>query len=168
MLTNADLKFAPAITSKSRSLPVTQSSVHQILGSPDRPARQTAWNNYMDRHLEFKNTLASNLTTSIKANVFGARARKHSSSLEASLFENNVPPVVFHNLIEVFKSNLPTWHKYWEIRKRALGLDSLHVYDITAPLSQNPPRVPYTQAVEWIANGMQPLGDDYVAALRRG
>ncbi len=121
MITNADFKFAPAVNSKGRKLEVTQSSIHQILGTPDRAARKTAWNNYMDPHLEFKNTLASNLTTSIKANVFTMRARKHESSLNASLFETNVPLEVFHNLISTFQKHLPVWHRYFDIRRKALG-----------------------------------------------
>src|SRR5258708_18053305 len=122
MMTNADFKFAPALNSKGKKLEVTQSSIHKILGEADRKARAATWNNYMDQHVEFKNTLASNLTTSIKANVFYARARKHQSSLAASLFEQNIPLEVFHNLINTFKKHLPVWHRYFEIRRKALGL----------------------------------------------
>src|SRR5512141_1432298 len=156
MMTNADFKFAPAVTGKGGKLEVTQSSVHQILGTADRKARQTAWNNYMDRHLEFKNTLASNLTTSIKANVFGARARKHSSSLEASLFENNVPPVVFHNLIDTFQKNLPTWHRYFDIRRKALGQSNITYYDMWAPLAKKDVKITFKEAVDMICEGLRP------------
>ncbi len=79
LIANADFNFAPAVTRKDKKLVVTQSSIHEILNQPDRKARQTAWNNYMDRHVEFKNTLASNLTTSIKANVFLCRMPENMS-----------------------------------------------------------------------------------------
>jgi oligoendopeptidase F len=75
---------------------------------------------------------------------------------------------VFHTLIEVFKENLPTWHRYWRVRREALGYDALYVYDIKAPLTEAKPEVPYEQAVVWICEGMAPLGEEYVAAIRRG
>jgi oligoendopeptidase F len=102
----------------------------QIMSNPDRVARRTCWENYQDAYLEFKNTLASNLNTSLKQNVFQARARRHSSTLEASLFANNVPVEVFHNLIETFRKNLPTWHRYFALRTKALGVADLQVYDM--------------------------------------
>jgi oligoendopeptidase F len=100
--------------------------------------------------------------------VFYIRARGYSSSLEASLAPNNIPIEVFHNLIEVFKKNLPTWHRYWRIRRKALGYKKLHVYDLKAPLLSSPPSVSYQQAVEWIAAGMEPLGREYVDVLCKG
>jgi oligoendopeptidase F len=168
MLTNADFKFAPAVSGKGRKLEITQSSVHQILGTADREARRAAWNNYMDRHLEFKNTLASNLETSIKANVFGMRARKHDSSLVASLFENNIPEDVFHNLIETFRKHLPVWHRYFEIRRKALGQSSITYYDMWAPLVKKDVKLTFEQAVEMICDGLQPMGPDYTDTIRRG
>ena len=81
---------------------------------------------------------------------------------------NFIPVEVFHALIDTYRKHIPIWHRYWELRRRALGLDVLHVYDIKAPLSARPPRIPFKQAVEWIAQGMAPLGDDYVRTLRRG
>ncbi len=168
LITNADFNFAPAINSKDKKLVVTQSSIHEILNQPDRKARQTAWNNYMDRHVEFKNTLASNLTTSIKANVFYARARNHKSSLAASLFEQNVPIEVFHNLIDTFKKHLPVWHRYFEIKRKALGQRDIAYYDMWAPLTKKRPQVSFEQAVDIISESLAPMGKDYVDVLRRG
>jgi oligoendopeptidase F len=104
----------------------------------------------------------------VKQDVFVARARRYGSSLEAALRPNFIPLEVFHSLIATFKANLPTWHRYWRIRKRALGLGELHVYDTKAPLTSAPLALPYQQAVEWICEGMAPLGEEYVAAMRRG
>jgi oligoendopeptidase F len=168
LITNADFQFSPAVTSKDKKLVVTQSSIHEILNQPDRKARQTAWNHYMDRHVEFKNTLASNLTTSIKANVFYARARNHESSLAASLFEQNVPVEVFHNLIDTFKKHLPIWHRYFEIKRKALGQRDIAYYDMWAPLTKKRPQVSFEQAVDMICDGLAPMGKDYVDALRKG
>jgi oligoendopeptidase F len=168
MLTNADFKFKPAVNSKGRKLVVTQSSVHEILRSPDRVARQSGWNNYMDRHVEFSNTLASNLGTSIKANVFNARAHRHESTLAASLFENNVPVEVFYNLLDTFKRNLPVWHRYFDLRRRALGLSSISYYDMWAPLARRDVKITFGEAVDMICDGLQPMGRDYTDTIRRG
>ncbi len=168
MLTNADFKFAPAETSSGRKLAVTQSSVHQILMTSDRSARKTAWNHYMDRHVEYKNTLASNLITSMKANVFQTRARKHESSLAASLFENDVPVEVFHNLISTFKRHLPIWHRYFALRRKALGQRDLAYYDMWAPLTKRQPKLSFEQSVTMITEGLAPLGREYTETIRRG
>jgi oligoendopeptidase F len=168
MLADADLKFPPAIASDGTEVEVTQGTMDKILNSPDREARRTAWESYADTYLAFKNTLTNNLVTSIKQNVFLSRARRYESSLEAALFENNVPLEVFHTLIGIFQKNLPTWHRYWRIRRKALGVDTLHPYDIWAPLTDAQPTIPYEQAVEWICEGLAPLGEDYVGAIRKG
>jgi oligoendopeptidase F len=112
--------------------------------------------------------MAAALAAGIKRDVFVARARNYGSSLEAALAPQNLPVEVFHNLVEVFRDNLPTWHRYWRLRREALGYEKLYPWDIKAPLAQNPPEVPYAQAVEWIAQGMSPLGEEYVETLRRG
>jgi oligoendopeptidase F len=168
VLTNADFKFEPATSSAGRKLPVTQSSLDEILGSPDRAARKSAWNHYMDRHLEYKNTLASNLAASIKANVFGMRARRHSSTLGASLFDVNIPVEVFHNLLDTFKKHLPVWHRYFEVRRKALRQRDIGYFDMWAPLSKKKPRLDFEQAVDHIADGLAPMGVDYTATIRRG
>ncbi len=168
MLTNADLHFQPATTAGGETISVEQGNIVTHTTSPDRERRRTAWENYSDGYLSFKNTLAANLTTAIKRDVFFARVRRHASALEASLHRNNIPVEVFHNLIDTFRANLPTWHRYWAIRRRALGVETLCSYDTWAPLTAAKPHVPYAQAVEWISAGVGPLGSDYVETLRRG
>jgi oligoendopeptidase F len=168
MLANADFKFKPAKNSKGKKLQVTQSTMIAILRKPDRKARKSAWENYHDKYLEYKNTLASNLATSIKQNVFDMRARNFSSSLEATLFERDVPVELFHNLLEIFKKNLPLWHRYWKIRRKALGVKTLHPYDVVAPLKSKKQNIPYEQAVNWICEGLAPMGEEYVDAMRKG
>jgi oligoendopeptidase F len=167
-LVNADLGFEAARGEDGEEREVGQSSISDLLTDPDREVRRTAWEHYADGYLAFQNTIAGLQTAGIKRDVFNARARRYGSSLEASLFPNNIPTEVFHNLIEVFKANLPTWHRYWRIRREALGYDELHVYDIKAPLTEAKPEVPYEQAVDWICEGMVPLGEAYVKEIRRG
>ena len=168
LLANADFKFKPAKNSKGKKVELTQSTFDAILNGSDRKARQTAWENYNDKYLEYKNTLASNLTASIKANVFNMKARKFNSALEATLFNGDVPVEMFHNLINIFKKNLPLWHKYWRIRRKALGVKTLHPYDVWAPLTTKTHKVPFETAVDWICEGLAPMGEEYVRVMRRG
>ncbi|MBE0695852.1 MAG: oligoendopeptidase F family protein, partial [Anaerolineaceae bacterium] len=168
MLTDADFRFQPAHTTTGAELPVTQGNLDEILAGPDREARRTAWESYMDTYLANQNTLASNLATSIQQNVFMMRARRHNSTLKASLFENNIPVEVFHNLIDTFKRNLPTWHRYWAVRRKALGVDMLQPYDVWAPLTTHNPTISFDQAVDLICAGLKPMGEEYTKTVRQG
>ncbi|MEO7912285.1 MAG: oligoendopeptidase F [Roseiflexaceae bacterium] len=168
ILTDADLHFAPAHTVAGDPLDLAQGNISALLTSPDREVRRSAWESYADAHLSMQNTMAACLATGVKQDVFMARARRYPSALEASLADNNIPVEVFHNLIATYRSNLPTWHRYWSLRKRALGFDTLAVYDVKAPLINKMPNVPLAQSIDWICAGMQPLGKDYVAVMRDG
>jgi oligoendopeptidase F len=167
-LTNADLQFEDASTKDKGKIEVGQSSISSLITHKDRKARKTGFNNYADAYLANKNTLASIRMGAIHRDVFNARTRNYRSSLEASLGSNNIPTDVFYALIETFKKNLPTWHRYWRVRKKALGDKKFHVYDIKAPLSTESPVIPFEQAVDWISDGLAPLGKDYVNTLRKG
>ena len=168
MLTNADFKFKPAKDSAGRALDLTQGTYHNLLHNPDRKARRTAYVNYMDRYIEHKNTLSSNLSHSIKANVFYMRGRKHESSLAAALFDLNIPTDVFHNLIKTFKKNLPVWHRYFALRRKALGLKKLAYYDMWAPITKKKVKIPFERAVDLICESLAPMGKEYVETFRRG
>jgi len=168
LLANADFKFKPARNSKNKKIELTQSTYTAIRGGTDRKARRTAWENYHDKYLEFKNTLAGNLATSIKQNVFNMKARNFDSSLEATLFNRDVPFEMFHNLLDIFKKNLPLWHRYWKIRRKALGVKTLHPYDVWAPLTTKKHKVPFERAVDWICEGLAPMGEEYVRVIRQG
>ncbi|MBC7878335.1 MAG: oligoendopeptidase F [Anaerolineales bacterium] len=168
MLTNADFKFKSIKDSTGKSLDVTQGNYDtQLMGLADRKARKAAYNTYMDKYVEHKNTLASNLEHNIKTNVFLMRARKHETTLAASLYDLNIPTSVFHNLIDTFKKNLPVWHRYFEIRRKALGLKKLAYYDIWAPITKKKVKIPYDKAVEMICDGLAPLGKEYVDTVRQ-
>lgn len=171
ILANAELKFAPAHDRRSSSegeSEITQGTINALLTHSDREVRRTAWENYADAHLAMKNTMANVIATGVKRDVFTMRARKYKSSLEASLAANYIPLEVFHNLIKTFRANLPTWHRYWKIRTRALGYDKLYAYDTRAPLAKKKINVSFGQAVEWISQGMTPVGQEYVGVLRDG
>jgi oligoendopeptidase F len=168
MLTAADLKFSRVTTSGGEQLELSQGNIDTFLENGDREARRTAWEAYQDAYLAMKNTFASNYLASVKRDVFYMRARRYASSLEAALFAQNISPEVYYNLIETYRKHLPTWHQYWATRRKALGVETLHPYDIWAPLTDEKPEVSYQQAVDWICEGMQPLGETYVNILRQG
>ena len=167
-LTDSDFRFRPAVDDRERELPVTQGSIDDLLGSPDREIRRTSWESYHDKYLEFRNTLAANLAGSIKQNVLTMRVRRYPSTLDMALFRDNIPAEVFHNLIDTFQRHRHVWQRYFNVRRRALGVDTLRTYDIWAPLTPEVVPVPYAQAVEWIAASLAPLGEEYVATVRRG
>lgn len=168
VLANADLEFAPAVGSDGELHEVAQGTIGALLTNPDREVRRTAFESYADAHLAMRHALATSLAGGVKRDVFFARARGYSSSLEAALEPSYIPPEVFHNVVRTFGENVGTWHRYWRVRKRALGLDVLKPYDARAQLSAATLEVPYDQAVDWIAEGVAPLGEEYVSVMRRG
>ena len=167
-LNNADLVFKPAISSTGEEIEVGQASIGGLITNPDREARRTAFENYSDGYLKVKNTMASTLITQIKQDVFNMRARGYETCLHASLEPDKIPVEVYHNLLDVFKKNLPTWHRYWRLRKEIMDVDKFHVYDIKAPLTTEKPYVSFKQAVEWISEGLAPLGEDIVKLIQKG
>jgi oligoendopeptidase F len=168
ILANTDLPIVPAETAGGEPIEIGQGNIAALVTHPDRTVRRTAWEHYADAHLAFKNTMANCLIAGVKQNVFRARARRYGSSLEAALGPNRLPTSVFHTLIDTFRKHLPTWHRYWRLRRQALGLEPMYEYDIKAPLTEAKIEVPYEQAVTWVAEGMAPLGEEYVEVLRRG
>ena len=187
-LSNADIKFQDAVDASGAAHPIYQSTFIESIQSTDRGRRRSAWVHYRDGYLAVQKTLAALYLGNVKQQEFLRRVRGFDSVLELRLAPNNLPTRVFHNLIEVFKANLPVWQRYWAVKARLLGLgiaSSPHSvgsprnigeqssprmapYDVWAPIVSDPPVVPYHQAVEWICAALQPLGDEYVSSMRRG
>jgi oligoendopeptidase F len=166
-LTDAEMKFADAKNDDGKALVVEQGSLGELLHSEDRATRKTAWESYADGHLSMKNTITQVLTAKLKASAFNAQARHFKTTHEASLFGNNIPVKVYNNVIDACNRHLHIWHRYWEVRRRALKIDKLRSYDVFAPLCE-PVRMTYREAVDAICEGMKPLGDEYVNTVRRG
>lgn len=167
-LTDSDLTFPNATSSSGETLVVNQSTIELAKGHPDREIRKSAWEHYADQHLAFKNTLAASYLTSVKQSTALAQIRGYENVLQMKLFQSTIPPEVFSSLIATYKKHLPIWHRYWEVRRKALGYQEIHPYDLWAPLSEKAPRVTWEQSIDWIAGGLQVLGDDYVSTLKRG
>jgi len=168
VLANADLRFAPAVGADGDEHEVAQGTIAALLTNPDREVRRTAFENYADAHIAMQHAMAASLAGGVKRDVFYARARGFPSSLAAALEPSHVPPDVYHNVIQTFRKNVGTWHRYWRIRSRALGLDVLKPYDTRAQVGPSTLHVPYEQAVEWVAEGVRALGEEYVEVMRRG
>ena len=167
-LNDMDLRFDDAADASGAPQPLIQSTRDKLLGESDRQTRQSAWQNYADSYLRFHNTFATAYLASVKSNVVQARLRGYDSVLQAKLSPGNIPVEVFHNLIETCQRHIPTWHRYWDVRRRALGYETIHPWDIWAPLTSDDPQLSFAEAVDMIAAGMRPLGDDYVQTMRRG
>lgn len=167
-LIDSEMRFTPAQQEDGTTVEIAQGNIDALLASTDRTLRRTAWEHYADSYLAYKNTLANNLTAAVKQYGFIARARRFNHPLEMALEPNHIPQAVYTNLLDTFKANLPTWHRYWQVRRQALGYDRLHVYDIKAPLSTKPPRIEYSEAIEMMSAGMEPLGAAYGDTMRRG
>jgi oligoendopeptidase F len=168
VLANTDLPFDPAQPTEGDPIEIGQGNIDALISSPDRETRRTAYEHYTDAHLTFKNTMANNLSAGVKQDVFNMRVRGYNSSLEAAVKPNHIPVEVFHNTIDTFQKNIGTWHRYWRLRRQALGYDTLYPYDIKAPLTKEKPTVSYEEAIDWISEGMRPLGEEYVDVLKRG
>jgi oligoendopeptidase F len=168
MVLSADLTFPDAVGADGRKKEVTQGTLHAILGGTDRAARKSAWQGYMDRHAGLRNTLSMNLSNSIRQNAFKSRARRFPSTLDAALHPDAIPTEVFHNAVSVFRKNLPVWHRYFDLKRRALKLRDFHHYDVWAPLASRRTRIPYERAVDLICEGLAPMGPDYVREVRAG
>jgi oligoendopeptidase F len=168
LLVDADMKFSPARGSDAKEAEVAQGTVEKLLASPDRELRRSAWMSYCDGYIAHENSLSASLCAAMKRDIFNARSRRFASSVEAALFENNVPRSVYDSTITAFKAKLPVWHRYWRVRRKALGVERLEHCDIWAPISKRPPSIPFEEGVDRICAALSPLGDDYVKALRRG
>ncbi|GAB4268284.1 MAG: oligoendopeptidase F [Candidatus Promineifilaceae bacterium] len=168
VLAQADLQFQPARNSAGIETAVSNGTISGLLGSADREVRRTAYESFTDSHLAVQNTMATALHAGVKRNVFMMRAHNYESSLQAALANTFIPETVYRRTLETFQKNLPTWHKYWRVRREALRLDTLAPYDIWAPLTTNQPHVSYEEAIEWISAGLAPLGDEYITVMRKG
>ena len=173
VLTNADLKFAPVPGPDGTPIQVAQGTIGDLVRDPDPACRRAAWESYADGFLGVKNTLAACLSGQVKQSVFEARARRYPSALGSSLSPHAIPRAVFETLLATFTENLPIWHRYWGLLRRGLGVETLScadvpVYAVPAPMPKAERTIPFADSVALLCRGMAPLGDGYVAAMRRG
>lgn len=169
MLNDADIKFPIIKDENNNDVEITHGNFIPLMESKDRRVRRDAFEGVYHTYKELENTFAATLNGCVKKNIFYAKARKYSSSIEASLDQNNIPVSVYDNLVESVNNNLDAMHKYMEIRKKALGLDELHMYDLYTPIVKDVNiKVPFEEAKDMVAKGLEPLGEDYIKTLKEG
>jgi oligoendopeptidase F len=168
-LTDVDMKFGVLMDETGRERPLTQSSFSSFLVKRDHELRKRAFHQFYTEFHDHEYTLAASLAYSVKADVFHARARRYPSALEAALFPDDVPIAVYDGLIQSVRANLKPLFRYFDLRRRVLGLNELHHCDTYVPLvSEIETRFTFDDAVEMVLAALAPLGKEYVDALAEG
>ncbi len=169
MFADADIKFADALDSEGNPHTVNQGTFVPIQSGADRVLRKNAYESLYQGFANFKNTAAALLNAQNKQLKFFAEARHYNNAFEASLNNTNVPTSVYLNLIESVHKNMDKMHRYVRLRKKMLGLDELHFYDIYTPLVADvDKKIPFADAKNTIYDALAPLGEDYRAILKQG
>src|ERR1700682_511857 len=168
-LTDVDMKFGVLTDETGRQKPLTQSSFGSFLVKRDHELRKRAFHQFYDEFQDHQYTLATSLAYSVKADVFRARARNYSSALESALFPDDVPVKVYDGLIASVRANLKPLFRYFDLRRRVLGLSELHHYDTYVPLvAEIETHISFDEAVKQVIAALQPLEKEYVDVLRGG
>lgn len=167
VLNNADLEF-PTITGENgEKIQLSHGVYGQLLESTNREVREAAFKGLYSVYAQFRNTFASTLGTHIKGHNFKAKARRYASAREAALSNNHIPESVYDTLVTVVNKHLPLLHRYMELRKRLLNVDTLHMYDLYTPvLGEAPIKFTYEEAVEKAIESLAPMGEDYLAVVK--
>lgn len=169
MLNNADLEFPTIVDENGEEVEVTHGRFVGFLESDDRRVRKEAFEAVYSTYGKFRNTFASTLSGQVKRDNFYASVRKYRSAREAALSANNIPESVYDNLVETINKNLPLLHRYVSLRKKVLGLDELHMYDLYTPLVKNVKmKVTYEEAKDIVLKGLTPMGEEYLSVLKEG
>ncbi|WP_010246499.1 oligoendopeptidase F [Acetivibrio cellulolyticus] len=169
MFNNADLKFPFIKDENGEDIELTKGRYTKFLESEDRRVRKDAFTALYDTYGKFSNTLATSLTGNMKANKFYSTVSKYKSSLEASLDADNISQEVYDNLIDTVNNNLPLLHRYLKLRRKALKLEELHMYDLYVPIvKESKKNIPYEEALKLVEQGLSPMGDEYIGYLKEG
>ena len=168
-LNNADLVFPEITDEDGDKVRVTHGNFIPFMESKDRRVRKEAFDALYSVYEQFKNTSASILNSQVKQLQFFAKAKKYNTTIEAALDVTEVPVSVYHSLIEAVNKNLHYLHRYMEIRKKVLGLEELHMYDLYTPIIEEADsKVSFEEAKKTIIEALRPLGEDYIRILEEG
>lgn len=168
-LTESDFEYPSFTDDAGTSHNLTDANYPLYIDSHDRSVRRGAFMTMMGTHGRFINTLAAAYTSTVKAGMFNMRARGYNSVREAELFSINMPVSVYDSLVDTVHANLPKLHRYLRMRKKQLGLDELHPYDLYVPLVEGVDfKMSFADACELILKAVAPLGEEYVSILRKG
>ena len=166
---NADLTFPDAVDAQGSRLPLSNATFVPYEMSEDRTLRRSAYETYYDTLGGFRNTAAALLDAEAKKRRFFSTARKYASPLAAAVASNRVPPDVYRNLVDTVNANLDKLHRYVRLRKKLLGVDELHMYDIYAPMVAGASKtIPFEEAKKTVYDALAPMGEGYRAIIREG
>ena len=169
MFNDADVIFPDAIDSEGNHHPLSQGTYISYMESSDRALRKSAFENLYRTYGSYKNTISAILSAQVKQLQFFADARKYSSAMEASLDATNVPTSVYTNLIEAVHKNMDKMYRYVALRKKLLGVDELHMYDIYTPLVEDvAKKASIDEAKQTVYDALEPLGEEYRKVLKQG
>ena len=169
MFNNADVKF-PVITGESgEGIQITHGNYISLMENQDRRIRKDAFEGLYSVYEQFSNTLAAAFSSNVKQAVFYAKAKKYASSREYYLADNEVPELVYDNLVKAVRENITKLHEYTRVRGDVLGVDELHMYDLYVPMVAAADRhYTYEEAKAIVLEGLEPLGEEYLSLLRQG
>lgn len=169
MFDNADLKFPDVVKKDGTKLPLTHSTYMVYMKDEDQNVRRQAFQGLYHTYQAFENTLASLYAANVKQELFYAKTRKYGSSLEKALDSSQIPVSVYDNLIEMVEKHLKPMYKYMDIRRNALGLSKLHMYDIYVPfVKEREDTYTFDEAKQIVLEALKPMGEEYVGILEEG
>lgn len=167
-LMDTDMKFRTIKDEEGREVELTSSNYSTYLNSKNREVRKNAFLNYHKVYGNFKNTLTSTLASTCEALSVSSKLKKYNSSMEASLFGDFIPVKLYDNLIKVVHNNLPSLYKYFEVKKKILGLDEFHLYDGYVSTVKNiDKKYTFDEGEKLVKNALSPLGDEYIRELNK-
>lgn len=169
LFSNADMTFPEIKDEDGQTVRLSHGRFVPMLESADRRVREDAFKQYYSEYKKYLNTYASLYNGQVKQQIFYAKARNYESTLVASVDANNVSPVVYHNLVDTVNKNLDKLHRYVKLRKKYLGVDELHMYDIYTPMiSDVAKKYTFDEAKAIVLKALEPLGAEYVAKVKEG
>ena len=169
IMTNADMKFGKIKDEEGHEVELTEGNYSSFIKSKDRSVREAAFKDLFGHYKDFENTLATTLSSSIKVFNFSAKIRHYNSALEAALKPNDIPLEVYTNAVKTINDNLSSLHRYVKIKKKLLGLDEMHMYDLYVPVIEiDKEHVDFNKGVEMAIEGLNPLGTEYLDIFKGG
>ena len=169
MLTNADMTFGKIKDEEGKEIEITEGNYSSFIKSKDRNVRKDAFKTLFKEYKKLENTLATTLSSSIKTFNLAANIRNYKSPLEASLKPNNIPVSVYKNAIDTINNNLESLHRYVRVKKKLLGLEEMHMYDLYVPVIEiSKEHIKYEEAIDMAKKALKPLGEEYLNIFNEG
>ncbi|WP_336036172.1 oligoendopeptidase F [Halobacterium yunchengense] len=169
MLTDADLEFPTVEDPDGEPVEISQANFTKLLKDPDREFRQTVHESFYERISDVRNTIGSTMKNQVKKDVKLAEARNYDTAREAALDDANIPTAVYDNLVDTVDDNLDKLHRHAELKREALGVDELKMWDLYMPIvDSESPEVPYEEAKDHVVEAVAPLGEDYQDRVAEG